>query len=124
MANMAFIAVLAVGVFEVAVMCGVLELRAQTVAKYAPWAYEPFLRLIGEHPESSPRWAEVEQEKKSAEPQTVNPVGVAGLVPEEPETNRVESAAPVVIEPSVPKASDAPSPNTPAVSSEAVVPVG
>jgi hypothetical protein len=40
-------------VFEVLVIGGVLELKASTVARIAPWAYEPFLRLVGEHPESA-----------------------------------------------------------------------
>jgi hypothetical protein len=57
----AFIAVLILLIFQLFAMVGVLELKAGTVAKYAPWAYEPFLRLVGEHPESKPRWASVEE---------------------------------------------------------------
>jgi len=38
-------------VCEVLVVCGALEVRASLVAKVAPWAYEPFLRLVGEHPD-------------------------------------------------------------------------
>jgi hypothetical protein len=57
----------------------VLELRARLVAKYAPWAYEPFLRLVGEHPDSAPRWAAVEE---TEEPGTESPVaGVMGFEP-------------------------------------------
>ena len=48
-------------VFEITVIAGILELEAQTVAKYTPWAYEPFLRLVGEHPESAQRWAAIEE---------------------------------------------------------------
>jgi hypothetical protein len=51
----AYIAAIVVAVLvglELLVVSGVLELRAGTVAKYAPWAYEPFLRLVGEHPDS------------------------------------------------------------------------
>ena len=59
--QLALIAVLLLFVFQLFALLGVLELQAGTVAKYAPWAYEPFLRLVGEHPESSPRWASVEE---------------------------------------------------------------
>ena len=52
--------VLVIGL-EALVIFGVFELKAQTVAKYAPWAYEPILRLVGEHPESTPRWIAVEE---------------------------------------------------------------
>ncbi len=47
----AFVVVVVLGL-ELLVVSGVLELRAGTVAKYAPWAYEPFLKLVGEHPDS------------------------------------------------------------------------
>ena len=39
-------------VFEVLVIGGAFGVKASTVARIAPWAYEPFLRLVGEHPES------------------------------------------------------------------------
>ncbi|HSR88451.1 MAG TPA: hypothetical protein VLL07_05815 [Pontiella sp.] len=39
-------------VFQALVIGGVFNLKASTVARIAPWAYEPFLRLVGEHPES------------------------------------------------------------------------
>jgi len=32
-------------VFEVLVIGGALEIKSSTVARIAPWAYEPFLRL-------------------------------------------------------------------------------
>ncbi len=48
----AAIAVLAlVFAFEAAVMGGLLEIRSSTVARIAPWAYGPFLKLVGEHPD-------------------------------------------------------------------------
>jgi hypothetical protein len=59
-AHFTTLAVSVLMVFELAIISGVLELEAKTVATYAPWAYEPFLRLVGEHPESMPRWASVE----------------------------------------------------------------
>lgn len=39
-------------IFEALVIGGVFEVKAATVARIAPWAYEPFLRLVGEHPGS------------------------------------------------------------------------
>jgi len=42
-------------VFEALVIGGALEVKASVVAKLAPWAYEPFLKLVGEHPDSIPR---------------------------------------------------------------------
>ena len=42
-------------VFEAMVMLGAVNLKASLVAKVAPWAYEPFLRLVGEHPDSYSR---------------------------------------------------------------------
>ena len=50
-----YVAVVAVGVLvigEVVMLSGLLELQPATVARVAPWAYEPFLKLIGEHPTS------------------------------------------------------------------------
>ena len=46
------VAVLILVFFEVLVIGGVFSVKASTVARIAPWAYEPFLRLVGEHPES------------------------------------------------------------------------
>ena len=60
-AQIAGIAVLILIFFEALVIGGVFELQAPAVAKYAPWAYEPFLRIVGEHPESAPRLAVVEE---------------------------------------------------------------
>ena len=44
-------------VCEALVIGGSLEVKASSIAKVAPWAYEPFLRLVGEHPDS-PRYHE------------------------------------------------------------------
>jgi hypothetical protein len=42
--------------FEVAMTCGIVDLNAEWVARYARWGYEPFLKLVGEHPDSRPEW--------------------------------------------------------------------
>ncbi len=91
--------------FEALVIFGVFELKAQTVAKYAPWAYEPFLRLIGEHPESTPRWATVE-EPEEEEPVELAVASVTGLepsvIPVLIETNDAVLATNLVLEATVP----------------------
>ena len=124
-AHVTLLVVAIVIVFEVLVIFGLFELKAQTVAKYAPWAYEPFLKLIGEHPESIPRWATVE-EPEEADPAAAAEANATGLEP---------SAIPVlvsnvVLEASVPLETE-PEPipgavptNAPAAKPQETVPVG
>ena len=98
MAYVATTGVVILVVFELLIILGAFELKPATVANVAPWAYEPFLKLIGEHPDS-----------KSKEPEEVaatnKVVTVAGFSPEElsvtldPEVTLPE---PVIIEPTVP----------------------
>ncbi len=114
--------------FEVLVIFGVLELRAQTVAKYAPWAYEPFLRFVGEHPESTPHWATVEEPEDESVESTI--VGVTGLesstIPVLIETNEAVLATNLVLEATVPLEID-PDPiptSVPTNEVEVIVPVG
>ena len=132
-AHIAMVAVVILVVFEVLVIVGALELKAQTVAKYAPWAYEPFLRLVGEHPESAPRWVSVEEpEESEAIESTI--VGVTGLdpsaIPVLIETNELVLSTNLVLEATVPlEVEPEPIPvaaptNAPAAEPEEVVPVG
>jgi hypothetical protein len=112
-------AALAVGIlilFEALVIGGVFELEAQTVAKYAPWAYEPFLKLVGEHPASKPRGATIEKPKESDR----DPSAIAGVaefapaaIPVPVETNE---APPAII--------PVPEPVPPPAAPEKIVPVG
>ena len=44
-------------------MGGGLELKSATVARYAPWGYDFFLRLVGEDPDSLAKWAELKESK-------------------------------------------------------------
>ena len=104
-AHITLVLVLLLIVFEALVIFGVFELKAQTVAKHAPWAYEPFLKLVGEHPESAPRWASVEEpEEKQAVKATM--VGVTGLepsaIPVLVETNEATLATNLILEATVP----------------------
>ena len=65
-------------------LAGVLDLNASTVEHYAPWAYEPFLRIIGEHPANPPRIPAVVVEDKEKKPtvSTKNATGLSdGLIP-------------------------------------------
>ena len=68
------------GLFQLFVIAGGYELEASTVQKIAPWAYEPFLKLVGEHPDTRPAWA-IENRTKELEEQP-SPVTVAGIDPE------------------------------------------
>lgn len=132
-AQITLTAVVVLVIFEFLVIFGALELKAQTVAKYAPWAYEPFLRLVGEHPESAPRWASVEE---ADEEETVDAavVGVTGLepsaIPVLVETDEavlatnlaLEATVPLEVEPE-PTPVDVPT-NRPVDESQEIVPVG
>lgn len=132
-AHFATLAVTALVVFEVLVMAGALELKAQTVAKYAPWAYEPFLKLVGEHPDSAPRLAVV-QEDEDADISTLALTGLGDFPPEAipvlAETNETERAENIVPGPSASLEAEAqPSPTTstnnlPVFNENEIVPVG
>jgi hypothetical protein len=133
LAHITLVAVIILIIFEVLVMGGVLELKSQAVAKYAPWAYEPFLKLAGEHPDSAPRWAVVEEVDES-DPVVLPEVNVTGLEPSAipllVSTNEASIASHVVLEASVPLETEAePIPvvaptNAPAAEPEEIVPVG
>lgn len=104
-AHVASLAVVILIIFEGLVIVGALELKAQAVAKYAPWAYEPFLKLVGEHPESAPRWATVEESEKGG-PVELEIANVTGLdpsaIPVLIETNELVLTTNLVIEATVP----------------------
>lgn len=132
-AHITLVAVILLVVFEALVIFGALELKAQTVAKHAPWAYEPFLRLVGEHPESTPKWASVEDpaEKEPAESSVASMTGLeSSAIPVLIETNATLLATNLVLEATVPLEIDSdPVPvaapaNAPEDESEEVVPVG
>ncbi len=85
------IALIVIGVlflFETLVVGGVFEVKASTVAKVAPWAYEPFLKMIGEHPDSYRQRQEV-QSVNEPRPETSTLDLLKGLNPVVPasETN-------------------------------------
>ncbi len=130
-AHITLILVVLVLGFEALIIFGVFELKSKTVAKYAPWAYESFLRLAGEHPESTPHWATVEEAEENVESSIL---GVTGLepsaIPVLVETNEtvlatnliLEATVPVELNPdSVPVATPIPGP---LADEEEVVPVG
>ncbi len=120
-AQIAFLAVAILVVFEALVIGGVLELKAQTVAKYAPWAHEPFLRLVGEHPDSAPRRVAAKQPRET-EPADLTVTGLApSAMPVPMETNDAASATNVVLEPTVPVSMPT---NPPPAKREEIVPVG
>lgn len=92
------------GVLQISVIAGGLEVKSATVQKVAPWAYEPFLKLVGEHPDQL-RY-KVKQSEEDAESSNSGITTIAGFAPGElgielenaidlPGTN-------ILLEPSVP----------------------
>lgn len=72
------------GLFELFVIMGGLTLRAASVKQVAPWAYETYLRLVGEHPDSLSKWAVAEKRDKKTESQTVSSIAsFAGFRPDQ-----------------------------------------
>lgn len=114
-------------VFQVFVIAGGYELEASTVKKVAPWAYIPFIKLVGEHPDTRPEWATEQETKTKEEKQDV--ITFAGFRPESiPVTIDVDPlpATNVVLESTVPveEPQRAVTNDLPVSKSEEVVPVG
>lgn len=91
-------------VLQVAVIAGGLELKSATVQKVAPWAYEPFLRLVGEHPD---QLRYVVKEGEGGSTSTSSGINtIAGFSPDELEINLENTTAMpstnVLLEPSIP----------------------
>ena len=109
-AHLTWIVVLLLLIFQALVIAGVTELKAHTVAKYAPWAYESFLRLVGEHPDSSPRWATVEEAAAppAEDHDVISYTGLApSAVPVLIETNDVVLSTNILLEATTPREVDA-----------------
>ena len=67
---------------EALLISGVFQLRASTVARVAPWATEPFLKLVGEHPDSPGfRQRQEEQQASAADSQSTMEI-IAGFDPD------------------------------------------
>jgi hypothetical protein len=128
-ASLVFVALV---VFELCIIFGALEMDAALVRTHAPWAYEPFLRLVGEHPEQVSKWGirkGTAEKDESGGPGAMS--AIAEFHPEQlavtldavQQTNAVvEPAEPVedapVLEPMVPPTNEAEQPE------EEAVPVG
>ncbi len=67
--------------FEIVMLCGIVDLKSDWVAKNAPWAYEPFLRLTGEHP----------QQREAAAPEQEVPASPVSEIVVPVETPKVEA---------------------------------
>ncbi len=117
-------------VFEVLIICGAMGLKTNTVAKYTPWAYESFLKLVGEHPESTPRRASIEETKESsAELSEINVTGLApSSIPLLVEAHEAQPVTNTILEATLPIAteinSDVLSTNTPVATPLEILPVG
>ncbi len=80
-ATLACFALLAV--FQLFVLAGGPLTRAATVKRFAPWAYEPFLRLTGEHPDTRPAWSMAGEKAEKGERSASAMADVAGIRPED-----------------------------------------
>lgn len=134
MSVLAIVVFIVLGVFELLIIGGVLELNAATVKRVAPWAYEPFLKLVGEHPDLNMEAAAPQEEGKGRSGEISAIGSVAGFGTEEisvgVDTNFTKPVD-VPLEPvTVPSESTeevapvGPSTNPPQVKPEDVVPVG
>lgn len=106
-------------VFEVLVLTDAIEVKASTVAKIAPWAYEPFLRFVGELPGTPPH---ATPSRGTAKKESTAMELMTGLSPKaltlDVETNVVPETNEVPAQPTET------STNAPAKKSQEVVPVG
>jgi hypothetical protein len=105
--HVAMVAVGVLVVFELAVAGGMVRLPAGIVAKYAPWAYEPFLKMVGEHPDVIPAWVATQKERENPEKTASTGIGTVAEMGEIPlsvlqEANTSTSAVHSILEPSIP----------------------
>ncbi len=110
---------------ELFVIMGGLTLRASTVKQVAPWAYESYLKLVGEHPDSLSEWAIDTKQQKDTKPQPASSItSFAGFSPEQiPVTLENVEKRPIV--PKEETRSTAPAPtNHPSKPEESDEPVG
>ena len=95
-----FLIVLILFLGEGLVLGGLLELNTSTVERCAPWAYESFLHLIGEHPAHPVSVLAIVEEGKKEQPPSEkkkNATGLSnGLIPvlmkESPRKEKMEQA--------------------------------
>jgi hypothetical protein len=115
--------------FELCIIFGALEMDAALVRTHAPRLYEPFLRLVGEHPDQFSKWGISRSADGPGDPESIS--SIAEFHPEqlavtlegvEPTNAVVEPAEPVedtpVLEPMVAPKNEAEQPE------EEALPVG
>jgi hypothetical protein len=87
------------GILEVLIVFGVLEIKAESVRKVMPAAYMPFIKLVGEHTETRPAWAvsdaDVLEEEAGSGSAMADAAGMAVTV----DTNTVQK---ILLEPTTP----------------------
>ena len=101
---MAVVAFSILGLVQLFIVAGGFEIPASTVRKIAPFAYEPYRKLVGEHPSTRPDWLDAGGEAKTSGNDSPSAMAtVAGFRPEELAV-KIEGVEekPVILEPSVP----------------------
>jgi hypothetical protein len=66
-----------VALFQLVVISGVIEVRGESIRRMAPRLYEPFLKLMGEHPDYRPAWSAMRQDRT----EKVQSISFSGLIP-------------------------------------------
>jgi len=118
----------------VLVIAGALEIKSSTVARIAPWAYEPFLKLVGEHPESDTMKESVQDRTAQGGAVPSGMAAVAGFNSEDltidldTQTEESEDLAAESVEPAEAPSNAVPAgssvTNPPAAEPKKVIPVG
>ncbi|NNJ71103.1 MAG: hypothetical protein HKP10_07445 [Kiritimatiellales bacterium] len=124
-AAVASVVLLILGLVELFVIMGGLTLRTATVRQVVPWAYEPYLKLVGEHPDSLSKWAVTEPQEKNVKSKPASSItSFAGFRPEQiPVTLENVEKRPAVVPQEKPSIAPAPT-NKPSKPEQSDVPVG
>lgn len=78
-AVLALICVSIIGILQILLLTGAYQVDAGTVRKFAPFLYNPFRKVVGEHPSTRPQTAETQAvTSRETEIETVT-----GIKPEE-----------------------------------------
>ena len=71
-------------IFELFIIGGGLDVNASVVRKHAPWAYEPFLKLVGEHPDQFSLWGISSRDAEAGAAEAPDPLtSIAGINPDQ-----------------------------------------
>jgi hypothetical protein len=70
------------GISELFVLFGGLEVKASSIKRFAPWLHGPYTRMVGEHPATRPYWVDQPMENQNGEAEATAAT-VGGFRPDE-----------------------------------------